>query len=43
MNSKKATKIEVKSEVTTVTSKKRKRGKDNGCDGSDAKDDDAQI
>jgi hypothetical protein len=36
MSSKKTAKIVVKSEVTTVTSKKRKRGKD---DGSDAEDD----
>jgi hypothetical protein len=43
MSSKKTAKMEVKSEVTTVTSKKRKRGKESDSDDSDSEDDNAQI
>jgi hypothetical protein len=43
MSSKKTAKIVVKSEVTTVTPKKRKRGKESDGDGSDAEDNDVQI
>jgi hypothetical protein len=43
MSSKKTSKIVVKSEVTTVASKKRKRGKEKNDHGSVAEGDDARI
>jgi len=43
MSSKKTSKIVVKSEGTTMTSKKRKRSKKSDGDGSDAEEEDTHI